>query len=319
MSQYGICSRREADRYIEQGQVVVHGDTAVLGQRFVPQVTPKGAIELVDAAARARMSLLTVLLHKPPGWVSSQPGGKPLRGRNFVNTEHGFERGGRGNLGHADVDTQTDILGHHAAELREAADDAGAAAMQNYPPAIQLLERGHRCPLDLARKDLMLPAEGPSLHPRDMSKLAVCGRLDLDSSGLLLFTQDGVLYDRLIGEQRMGRNCGPVEKEYSVWVLPAKRLREGQRLPLAVLPADAPFEQRLDLMRFGLELDGEQLREAGVETLALVDKRADGGMRRWTVRGRTDAEAAAAAPSPGRGSALRRLARWARCSLCGEN
>ncbi len=33
MAQLGLCSRREADSYIEQGWVKVNGQTAVLGQK----------------------------------------------------------------------------------------------------------------------------------------------------------------------------------------------------------------------------------------------------------------------------------------------
>ena len=34
MAQLGLCSRREADSYIEQGWVKVNGQTAVLGQKM---------------------------------------------------------------------------------------------------------------------------------------------------------------------------------------------------------------------------------------------------------------------------------------------
>lgn len=70
--------------------------------------------------------------------------------------------------------------------------------------------------------------------------LAPAGRLDIDSQGLLVFTQDGRLARRLIGTQ-------DVEKEYLVRVEGALGASQLQRL------------------RHGLELDGRPLRPAEVE------------------------------------------------------
>ena len=36
MAELGLCSRREADAYIERGWVRVNGQTAVLGQKVSP-------------------------------------------------------------------------------------------------------------------------------------------------------------------------------------------------------------------------------------------------------------------------------------------
>ncbi|WP_374033069.1 pseudouridine synthase [Bdellovibrio bacteriovorus] len=73
--------------------------------------------------------------------------------------------------------------------------------------------------------------------------LAVAGRLDIDSQGLLLFTQDGRIAKKIIGEE------SKVEKEYIVRV-------QGQ------LPPD-----KLKLLNFGLSLDGKKLKPAKVEWL----------------------------------------------------
>ncbi|KYG63960.1 pseudouridylate synthase [Bdellovibrio bacteriovorus] len=73
--------------------------------------------------------------------------------------------------------------------------------------------------------------------------LAVTGRLDIDSQGLLLFTQDGRIAKKIIGED------SSIEKEYLVRV-------EGK------LPAD-----KLKLLNHGLELDGKALKPAKVEWL----------------------------------------------------
>jgi 23S rRNA pseudouridine2604 synthase len=78
-----------------------------------------------------------------------------------------------------------------------------------------------------------------------LQNLVPAGRLDIDSVGLLVLTQDGRVAKQLIGE------TSEVEKEYLVRVAMAP----GARLPPA----------QLALLRHGLELDGEALRPAHVE------------------------------------------------------
>lgn len=87
---------------------------------------------------------------------------------------------------------------------------------------------------------------GPSktrLKPEHMKGLAVAGRLDIDSQGLLLFTQDGRIAKQIIGEETK------LEKEYLVRVV-------------GNLPDD-----KLKLLRHGLALDGKPLKPAQVEWL----------------------------------------------------
>ncbi len=78
-----------------------------------------------------------------------------------------------------------------------------------------------------------------------MRGLAPAGRLDIDSVGLLVLTQDGRIAKQLIGED------SEVEKEYLVRV----NTLDGQALP----------DDQLALLNHGLELDGEALRPAVVE------------------------------------------------------
>ncbi|HEY2928091.1 pseudouridine synthase [Piscinibacter sp.] len=75
--------------------------------------------------------------------------------------------------------------------------------------------------------------------------LAPAGRLDIDSVGLLVLTQDGRIARQLIGED------SEIEKEYLVRV---------QTVDGSALPASG-----LALLNHGLELDGEALRPAQVE------------------------------------------------------
>ncbi len=79
------------------------------------------------------------------------------------------------------------------------------------------------------------------LQRGDLQGIAVVGRLDIDSQGLLLFTQDGRLAKKIIGEN------SEIEKEYLV--------RVNGHLS----------DSDLKLLRYGLELDGKKLKPAQVE------------------------------------------------------
>lgn len=67
LSQAGICSRREADRLIEAGKVLVDGQPAVTGQRVLPG--QKVTVEGRQASREKEMILLAV--NKPRGIVCS--------------------------------------------------------------------------------------------------------------------------------------------------------------------------------------------------------------------------------------------------------
>jgi 23S rRNA pseudouridine2604 synthase len=176
MTERGLCSRREADEWIEAGWVRVDGRMAVLGQRAATNV----AIEIDPRASNQQARRMTVLLNKPMGIVSGQ-------------------------------------------------------AEDGYEPAVTLVTPANRWQGDDSRV---------VFHPGHLRHLAPAGRLDIDSTGLLVFTQDGRVAKRLIGDETR------VEKEYLVRV---RHLREGP------VP-----EAALERMRHGLELDGVQLRPARV-------------------------------------------------------
>ena len=98
-------------------------------------------------------------------------------------------------------------------------------------PAVRLLTRA------------ALVGESP-LIPDARTSLAPLGRLDMDSRGLLLLSDDGVLAKAVIGPN------SELEKEYLVRVT-------GQIT-----------EKKLGLLRHGLQLDGRNLRPAKVLQLA---------------------------------------------------
>jgi 23S rRNA pseudouridine2604 synthase len=91
-------------------------------------------------------------------------------------------------------------------------------------------------------------------QPAHTRHLAAAGRLDIDSTGLLILTQDGRIARKVIGEDT------ELEKEYLVRVhyqVPSGMVRENVR---AVFP-----DRQLARLRHGLSLDGKPLKPAKVE------------------------------------------------------
>jgi 23S rRNA pseudouridine2604 synthase len=97
-------------------------------------------------------------------------------------------------------------------------------------PAIRLLTRE------------ALVGESPIIPDRD-TRLAPVGRLDMDSRGLLILSEDGVVAKAVIGP------ASRLEKEYQVRV------------------AGPLTDRALGLLRHGLALDGRQLKPAQVTQL----------------------------------------------------
>lgn len=88
--------------------------------------------------------------------------------------------------------------------------------------------------------------------------LAPAGRLDIDSTGLLVLTQDGRVAKALIGED------SDIEKEYLVRVQFAPHGPKGAGVVSQNVQAAFPAD-RLALLCHGLQLDGQPLRPAQVE------------------------------------------------------
>ncbi len=135
-------------------------------------------------------------------------------------------------------------------------------AEDGHLPAITLVQPQNRWAQDNARF---------FFHPRQLQSLVPAGRLDIDSIGLLVLTQDGRVARQLIGED------SEMEKEYLVRVaftdVPGAAPQRGYAEQLdeihendpvrtnvqAVFPAD-----RLAMLRHGLQLDGQALKPAKV-------------------------------------------------------
>ena len=211
MAELGLCSRREADAWIEQGWVRVNGQVAGMGQ----QVTPADRITVDKAAEQQQQQQVTILLHKPMGYVSGQ-------------------------------------------------------AEDGHQPAVTLIQARNHWKGDPSRI---------RFTPQQLRGLAPAGRLDIDSTGLLVLTQDGRVARQLIGEDAR------LEKEYLVRVAytghensaaassasatyggktrPLSAIGENDRVSTnvqAVFPA-----AQLERLRHGLSLDGKPLKPARVE------------------------------------------------------
>ena len=173
MAELGLCSRREADEWIANGWVKVNGSVIdELGTR----IDPNARIEVSKEAQQHQSEIVTILLHKPVGYVSGQ-------------------------------------------------------AEDGYEPAVVLVHPDNQWEEDTTHK---------AFKRGHLKGLAPAGRLDIDSTGLLVLTQDGRIAKQLIGEN------STIEKEYLVRV-------EGEL-------SDANLKK----LNFGLSLDGVQLKPAKV-------------------------------------------------------
>ena len=211
MAELRLCSRREADAWIEQGWVQVNGKVAEMGQ----QVTLSDRITVDKAAEQKQAQQVTILLHKPMGYVSGQ-------------------------------------------------------AEDGHQPAVTLIQ---------ARNHWQGDASRTRFSPAQLRGLAPAGRLDIDSTGLLVLTQDGRVARQLIGED------SEMEKEYLVRVAytghentaaasAASATYGGKAAQLSTIgdndrvstnvQAVFPAAQ-LERLRHGLSLDGKPLKPAKVE------------------------------------------------------
>ena len=178
MSELGLCSRREADEWIERGWVRVDGKViSELGSKVLPD--QKIAVEREASAQQAKR--VTILINKPMGYVSGQ-------------------------------------------------------AEDGYKPAVVLVNPASRWSEDKSITEF---------HGSQLKHLVPAGRLDIDSIGLLVLTQDGRVAKHLIGEDT------EIDKEYLVRVQYEK-------------PGKLP-DSLLKKLNHGLVMDGRQLKKAIVK------------------------------------------------------
>lgn len=83
ISESGICSRRDADRYIEQGNVFINGKRVTLGDQVFPGDVVKVNGQLIEP--RNEDNLIFIALNKPVGVVSTTEEGEKDNIVDFVN------------------------------------------------------------------------------------------------------------------------------------------------------------------------------------------------------------------------------------------
>ncbi|HGM5492198.1 TPA: 23S rRNA pseudouridine(2604) synthase RluF [Serratia fonticola] len=83
ISESGICSRRDADRYIEQGNVFINGKRVALGDRVFAGDVVKVNGQLIEP--RNEDNLIFIALNKPVGIVSTTEDGEKDNIVDFVN------------------------------------------------------------------------------------------------------------------------------------------------------------------------------------------------------------------------------------------
>ena len=83
ISESGICSRRDADRFIEQGLVFINGKRAKIGDRVLAGDSVKVNGQLIEP--RQEDDLVLIALNKPVGIVSTTEDGERDNIVDFVN------------------------------------------------------------------------------------------------------------------------------------------------------------------------------------------------------------------------------------------
>lgn len=83
ISESGICSRREADRYIEQGHVFINGKRAGIGDQVSAGDMVKVNGQLIEP--RNEEDLVLIALNKPVGIVSTTESGEKDNIVDYVN------------------------------------------------------------------------------------------------------------------------------------------------------------------------------------------------------------------------------------------
>lgn len=177
MAQAGVCSRREAEAFIEQGFVSIDGQVVTEPGRKIEQGQ---TLVLNDSAQKALGDQMTLVIHKPEGLVSAHP----------------------------EPQQQSAIVLATRDRLWAPREEAGR---------------------------IRLPSPDDSFPP--------LGRLDQDSRGLLLLSEDGVLAKAVIGPE------SEIEKEYLVRV--RGQITDG----------------KIAGLRHGLYLDGRALLPARVNQI----------------------------------------------------
>ena len=172
------------------------------------------------------------------------------------------------------IDINKEARGHQATQvtilINKPIGLVSGQAEDGHEPAITLVQPQNRWKDDNARF---------FFHGSQLKSLVPAGRLDIDSTGLLVLTQDGRVARQLIGEDSV------MEKEYLVRVVYTGRANAAAGMSAAATYTTVPTQlsriddddpvssdvqsvfpkEQLALLRHGLSLDGQALKHAKVE------------------------------------------------------
>lgn len=81
LSEAGVCSRREADRYIEEGKVKIDGEIAKMGAK----VTKDNQVTYCGKPVKKEEKLVLIAFNKPEGIVCTTDAGEPDNIIDFIN------------------------------------------------------------------------------------------------------------------------------------------------------------------------------------------------------------------------------------------
>jgi 23S rRNA pseudouridine2604 synthase len=199
------CSRKEAEVYIGQGLVKMNGVVADSpGAKFPTNAVLELDLPKIEWSTAQKV---TIMLNKPLGYVSTQP-------------EVGKEPAVK-------LLTAPNELNYQAKNKKNKLQDSTrATTMMTTTTTTNNNNNKQRLP-----------------EPYTLSKMAVAGRLDINTTGLLLFTQCGSTAAQIIG------NDNNLEKEYLV------RLKDHDSLTGDY----ANVQSRLEQLRHGVMDDGQWL------------------------------------------------------------
>ena len=222
MSELDICSRREADRYIMEGRVMMnnHPVEPILGQKILADETnivllkhpyhpserdnqqsiPKTQQQQVVQRRALEFSWsdfqsTTVVLHKPLGYVSGQP-----------------DEGPKGNA----------EIKKHIPAVRLLTPTNAFIDKGNYQDGDNNPQTEYQEAIDIVRHKMKFQTFRATQRTT-LQNYVPAGRLDLNSSGLLLFTNSGVMAKKLISPE------GLLEKEYLVLLEAVQNLTRHER------------------------------------------------------------------------------------------
>lgn len=81
LSEAGVCSRREADRYIEEGKVKIDGVVAQMGSK----VTKNSQVTFCDKPVKKEQKLVLIAFNKPVGIVCTTDHSEPDNIVDYIN------------------------------------------------------------------------------------------------------------------------------------------------------------------------------------------------------------------------------------------